>query len=60
MNDHPQEGSDRRRMRCAVCTYGIVAAPPFPACPMCGPGAPTSLAGITYSDITCAIGAAGV
>jgi molybdopterin/thiamine biosynthesis adenylyltransferase/rhodanese-related sulfurtransferase len=29
-----------------------------PDCPMCGPDAPTSLAAITYSDITCAIGAA--
>lgn len=28
-----------------------------PACPMCGPHAPGSLDEITYSDVTCAIGA---
>jgi hypothetical protein len=36
-------------------TFRTLALSRDPHCPMCGPDAPDSIAGIDYSDVSCAI-----
>lgn len=39
-------------------TFRTLSLQRDPACPMCGPGGPSSIANITYAEESCAIGAA--